>query len=242
MELDYKTYSDYKTLNIFSDASILKTTKDNLPYTIGCPGVIIKSGIYEIDRKYEIIPNTTNNFCEIRAIGIAVTMANWYNQFYDIDRINIFSDSKISVYGLRQWIYSWVRNSYNGELIGSSGPVKNQSEILKIIQYIIYNNLRINLFHVRGHHDHGTQKEFFKFKESFCRENNISIHEDQLIRDLIYGNHVVDIMTRDMLNSSNISEIMQDKLQPVFDYDYIKIIQTLDINKYRDLMTGGNLK
>lgn len=242
MELTYEMFTGINTLNIFSDASILKPTKDR-PYFIGCPGVVIYLGSYPCGRIYDIIPETTNNFCEMRAIGIAVTMANWYRQYYHIDRINIFSDSKISVYGLREWIYSWVRNAHNGELISSSGSVKNQTEILKIIQYIIQNNLRINLYHVRGHHDHNTDKEFREFVESFKRENHITnILDGVLIKELIQGNSMVDNMTRDALKGLDINQTIQNKPKPVFDYDYAKIIQALDMNKYRDLISGGNLR
>ena len=89
------------TLNIFCDASI-KSIK-NMNY--GCYGAV---AIYEdniIDSSYQICSRTTNNDSEIRAIRSAVLLALKYRNNYQI--INIFSDSQISLFGIRDRCFRW---------------------------------------------------------------------------------------------------------------------------------------
>jgi ribonuclease HI len=142
-------FNDY-TLNIFTDASILQLPGEH----IGCPGVILamtKYGKqYEIPYDYKILRNSTNNESEITAILMGVYAGlKLRNEFRTI---NLFSDSRICIQGLKYWIFNWVNNIRDNKIISSSHKeVANQQIILQIIYTIIENNLRINLYHQKGH-------------------------------------------------------------------------------------------
>ena len=102
-----------RTLNIFTDASIVKIENE----TIGCAGNNIVANNTIIDQPRLIYRNSTNNNSEIAAIHMAVVNAlNYRHQF---ETINIFSDSKICIYGLREWIFNWIadENTKDGVLI-----------------------------------------------------------------------------------------------------------------------------
>lgn len=242
--IPYSRFVNDHTINIFTDASILQVVNKNKSmHFVGAPGFIAYLGNKIIHQYTEVRAKTTNNYCEIHAIRLAVeyayTLANPDNQY----TINIFSDSKISIYGLREWIYSWIRNSHQGTLYSTSGPVKNQEEFLATVYLILSKNLRINFFHVRGHHDHGSQKEFIKFRESFRRENHINdTIEDTLINYLIKGNSEIDNLTRRQLSIPNLitaayiaEEMYQKKLLSI---QYGLMIDQLDMNKYYSLIGG----
>lgn len=242
--LKFEQFSNRNTLNIFTDASILQIKNNNkFNHCIGSSGISIWKEDKNIGDYSEVIAYTTNNFCELHAIFLATWFArNILFSDNDIKYINIFSDSKISVFGLREWIFKWVSSSVNGILYGTSGKVKNQEEFIKIVKFIIDNNLNINLYHVRGHHDHNTQKEMINFKQSFQRENNINdIIEDKLINFLIMGNSIVDNLTRNKLKDNLlIQEAYNNKLlEKPISFDINKIIYDLnsgDINLYNRLI------
>ena len=63
-----------KTLNIFTDASVLKTEKE----TIGSPGYVAVIGENIVDQKSIILRESTNNESELYAINMAI---HWRNPF-----------------------------------------------------------------------------------------------------------------------------------------------------------------
>ncbi len=231
------------TINIFTDASILKTKNED---DIGCPGFSTFIDSQFVEHCNDVIVHTTNNFCEIRAIRMAVYRALLYSQQYPNKTINIISDSKISIFGLREWSYKWFLNNRDGVLSSTSGVVKNQEEFIMIIYMILTNHLKVNFYHVRGHHDHNTFKEFVNFKQSFRRENKLTEDvSDQLIKFLIAGNSNVDNGTRVPLENRNheIETAMQlYDYNSVMQFDYREIVQfiTLCIEYYFHLIGGLN--
>ena len=245
--IKYSRFVNDHTINIFTDASILQVTNKNMStHFIGALGYIAFLGNSIIHQYTEVRAKTTNNYCEIHAIRLAVEFANSIYDFNNPKTINIFSDSKISIYGLREWIYKWIQTvDQNGTIYSTSGPVKNQEEFLATLYLILSKNLRINFYHVRGHHDHGTQKEFIKFRESFRRENHITeMVEDTLINYLILGNSMVDNLTRgqlsnqDLITQAYISEMMYEKRLAAIQYGLMA--SQLDMNKYQSLIGGNN--
>lgn len=242
----YKSsFCNRHTLNIFSDASILQVKNGaKIDYYIGCPGISIWYMDSKIDQFSEVYTNVTNNFSEIRAIFLAVWFARYYKTINpEIRYINIFSDSKISICGLRDWIFGWINRNNDGILMSTSGVVKNQEHFIKIIKFICDNNLSLRFYHVRGHHDHNTQKEFLQFRNSFKRENYINdMIEDSLIKFLINGNSDVDNLTRRPLRDKH-------QLDASFElecyghvpmaFDYRTIVKEFDVDKYKRLILGG---
>lgn len=231
------------TVNIFTDASIKKFGEE----TVGCAGAYIVTGLDpNFGRQVKhIIRNSTNNNSEITAIWIGVNEAIKLRQAGFKGNINLFSDSKICIFGLREWIFKWVRKSPGDQLIGSQGdPVLNQDVILQIVYTIMENNLNINLFHQNGHVLYNLPHHIEKAKKTFIQSNFpglIDDVEDQLIYNISVANDIVDTFTRDELEVFYPANSLYgaEKLVEVF-YDpetkkdilrkYNKLVGTININ------------
>jgi len=225
------------TLNIFTDASI---SKDQNGITIGSSGAEFYIGYNLVDSDIRIMFETTNNESEITSILLGVMGALRLRTHFKIDTINLFSDSRISVYALREWIFSWLKGITDGVIYSSSGnPVANQRIILEIIDLIIRNSLYINLFHVRGHKDSGKMKDYITFKSSFIKENNIkksTAIDDVLIQFLIDGNSSIDNYTRSKLYNKLYMDLARQNglgLINPFTINQEIYLNTLNTNKYK---------
>ena len=114
-----------------------------------------------IDRTflYSIQPDGTNNSGEIAAVAMGVMAAYDINRQLTIYRddytpwFNIFSDSLISIRGVRDWFPNWIKNmDKHGNLINSSGNIVANQEFFKYIyNTITMNDININFFHQDGH-------------------------------------------------------------------------------------------
>ena len=143
-----------KTLDIFSDASVLGKV-DKVKGNRVCAGAISVINDRR-DKEYHcIIEGNTNNYGELTGLYLAIQLAAEYKDEYT--EFNIYSDSNISVMGLKEWIYNWVTHmDENGIMYSSSGAeVANQTIIKSIIDFII-NTFdpevhRINILHCKGH-------------------------------------------------------------------------------------------
>lgn len=223
-------FKSENVLNIFCDASITNHNGE----TIGCPGAIVikynNDELYISDSKFEILRNTTNNKSELTAIFLALQLALKYRDIYPI--INIFSDSKISVFGLRDWIFSWINTiDEDGIIYSSSGlEVANQDIIKKIINFVVYNKLRFNLFHQKGHVT-STENMINRSQKVFNQSNNILIDRDI---DLVINkyNNIIDNQTRNKLKEEckNIYTLLDGVVAPI---KHEVNINTIDrYNKY----------
>ena len=184
-----------KELEIFCDASIRRYPDGRV---FGCAGAI--APVYK-SKSLEVIPDTTNNAAEISAIYLGVKMAKQLKDLYpEIEEITIYSDSKVSVFGLREWMRTWINNSQNGVLYGSSKdtPIANQQIFLKIIAFLESNNLTINLKHQKGHVSMLNQNKLDKARKLYFESNNEFIDTQTLSRISFYNN-VVDEETRNYL-------------------------------------------
>ena len=186
------------TLNIFCDASIAK--RDNI--TIGCPGVVVPMYINTSPcsyyTNYDILYDTTNNNSEITAILLGVYEALKYKDKYSI--INLFSDSKICIEGLRSWIFNWANNiNSEGLLCSSSGSlVANQEVFKRIIWTIQQNNLRIRFYHQKGHVSISSDQSMRKAADVFYNSNKILLNLDDICTISTFNN-TVDIITKNVL-------------------------------------------
>lgn len=221
-----------ETLNIFTDASIITIRDKSYIETIGCPGCYVIGGDTELELNTQILRNSTNNNSEITAIFMGVLAAQKYRSNYRY--INLFSDSKISVLGLREWIFNWANGAKDGVMYSSSGkPVANQSIFLQIIYFIINNNLNINLFHVNGHINPTNIPQLLEAKKTFITSNHINIDVDEeLIALFAKFNDVIDKATRQVLYDNTFSPM--EKTNPFIKYFY----QPFDINTYNHLIGG----
>ena len=176
------------TLNIFSDASI-HGKKGN---QTGCYAVVavVKDDI--IDSTYRLVSNTTSNNSEIKGVRGALNIALKYSNQFQF--INIFSDSLVSINGLKSYIYNWKYNKLDNLL-----SVLEQSPCI------------INLWHQSGHINND-YSDIQKASESFKKNNNINGKIDfNFIRYISLWNNYVDQTSRSLLkrngkNNNNIAD------------------------------------
>lgn len=224
------------TLNIFTDASIRKMPDGEV---IGSAGYNVINGYDVISSSIcgqEIIRNTTSNNSEIHAVRLGIQQAIKYKN-HGFRNINLISDSKICIYGLREWIFNWVRDSVNSDyLIGSTRQkVANQDVILDIVYKILYFNLRINLFHQNGHVNTNSEKDLLSAKATFRASNHIDEDVDiELIKNISIANNAIDSFTRNIVKSIIIPERVLET-RPLIEYSYVPF----DVDKYARLL---NLK
>lgn len=201
MEKDNIFYYSPKTLNIFCDASIKKMPDGE---TISCPGAIAvvtgENGFQDIiEDKFDCLRFSTNNRGELTAILLALQLANKYkDNFYTI---NIFSDSKISVCGLRDWIFGWVKKvDKEGYMISSSGErVMNQDIIIHIISYVVNNNIKFNLYHCKGHvNESGGPTNAVKV---FNTSNRVNVWNMNMVKLMAQFNDKIDVLTGKVLDT-----------------------------------------
>lgn len=194
------------TLNVFTDASVKQV--GNHEYFTSY-GARLMLGYGYLSMRSYTCPGT-NNFGEASAIRLGVLMALEALGYFDegmcnfpIFRINLFSDSKINLFGLRDWIYSWLNNQdSNGVLMSSSGtPVANQNILMDTASLILNNNLRICLYHQAGHCTN--EKTMIEGKEVFFKSNGIGLANIELLY-ICENNNIIDDFTRVNLDMNKI--------------------------------------
>lgn len=193
------------TLNIFCDASILKIGEKKYS---GCYGAIAKCEDRLINQRYFICTNTTNNNSEIKAIRTGVQIASLYKPYFS--NINIFSDSEVSVLGIRDRIFNWYL--CDGNFFGYNyTPIKSQSIYVEIVNMILDNDIYLNIYHQKGHvsmYDRSLQNARQVFKAS----NNIREDVDMnLIKYISENNDRIDNLTRLALRNRT-EQAMNDNL------------------------------
>lgn len=180
-------------LNIFTDASIKNRPNGKFSGCYGATAVVCDTIIEEMCR---VNTDTTNNNSEIKGIRAGVHLALKYRCNYQT--INIFSDSQISVFGLRDRIFNWCLK--DGVLINKSKePVKSQEVYYEIIHMILINQLHINLYHQKGHVDNN-YNSLQDAEHVFRSSNSIRYTIDlNFIRYISAWNNYIDCATRNML-------------------------------------------
>lgn len=189
------------TVNIFTDSSV----KNVACGFDSCSAVCTLLGDNVISSRAEINRGTTNNFGEMYAIYMGVCEALQYIiHNTPVTCINLYSDSRISVLGLKQWYKNWVLDS-EGYLVGSTGRIANQNLICSIINMIITYKIKISFYHIKGHTNLNKQSEFEDFKIKFRTINGDigpSLIEDEVFEKLIRYNDHVDTYSRNLLSKS----------------------------------------
>lgn len=206
-------YYNSDTLNIFCDASIISRSGK---YT-GCYGAVAVCKDEIIDSCFKQVSETTNNNAEIKAIRAAISIANKFKSRYRF--INIFSDSQISIFGLRDYIYKWKYNPNDGLFYGSAGtPIANQSIFIEchnlIMEYFaLYSDCTLSYYHQSGHVDNG----YNNLREAsivFSKSNKILGSIDlNFIRYISTYNNYVDSTSRSLLRRANLSETYTDPIE-----------------------------
>ena len=202
-------YNPY-TLNIFSDAS-MRISKGGI--TSGCYGVVAVCMDNIIYSFYRIHSNTTVNAEEARGIRSALAIALQYR--YQFKNINIFSDSAISIIGLREYTQKWVYNEndntlYKNKSFGSE--VANQGLFVEMYNFAteLRKTNQLGLYHIKGHvsfegHQKTINSNIHTAYKVFLRENNCNGSLDiNIIRYLCTYNTFVDNGSRSVLLRTNV--------------------------------------
>lgn len=191
---------NYNTVNIFSDASVLGKINKEHKNRVCAGAVAVVNG--KRDKEYHlVIEKSTNNYGELSALFLAIQLASEYTDLYN--EINIFSDSNISVKGMRQWIYNWMENMSDGVLYSYTGsPVANQDVIKAMYDFIISKfdpmNVKIKIHHVKGHVTNGSDilKAIRCIQMNFTHTQEIPI---EVLLDIQKWNNYIDESTRSSL-------------------------------------------
>ena len=242
-------------INLFCDASI-DTTRN-----IACGGCYIvaqeenirPSPIYY--RMY-IQHNATNNSAEILAIWAGVTEALKLRQSHPNAIFRLFSDSKISLYGLRDWMKNWIKNmEFRGteKLISSSGSeVANQQYFIDIYNLIVENGLKIEFYHQRGHVGESGGVSLDIARKQFIKANKVPPENLGLdIKFLCECNHYIDNSTRSALRKYIDNGFIDYEttsiigINPMYFYirsnmihQYIRNINKTSVSSYHDFKGG----
>lgn len=233
--LNYKDIFNPGTLNIFTDASIKKLPDGE---TLGCPGALcvytLNNGQLSIlDVACYIERYATNNSSEIKAISLGVAKALQYRNLFRT--INLFSDSRICIQGIREWIFNWVNCINSGLMCSSSGePVANQNTFASISSTIVSNNLNINFYHQKGHVKKSNDKAIENAMRVFKEVNKLDV-SFELMKELSNFNDLIDVTTGvelEMLNLPLINPFTKQDVIMRFDMD------NFDSYKYQELINS----
>lgn len=191
-----KLFNNY-TLNIFTDASVKNLGKEY----ITCSGSACVIGENIINTNTRITRHSTSNLGE--ALGVLLGIEDALKYKNNVNVINLFSDSKITIFAIREWIFSWMKRSSNNILYTSKGKeVANQEVILTIINTILANNLIINFYHQNGHIDINNMDQLNEARNTFINFNEIThILDMNIIKTISYYNNYIDNYTRDMFKN-----------------------------------------
>ena len=233
--INYKDIFAPGILNIFTDASIKKLPDGE---TLGCPGALciytLNNGSSTIlDLACYIERYATNNSSEIKAISLGVAKALQYRHMFNT--INLFSDSRICIQGVREWIFNWINCINNGLMCSSSGePVANQNTFASIVNTIIANNLNINFYHQKGHVKITNNKAIENAVRVFKDVNKIDVSFN-LMKELSHFNDIIDVRTGEELEIFTRTQISPFSKQDVimrFDMTHF------DSHKYQQLINS----
>lgn len=190
---------EFNVYDLYSDASI------NLEHKIGCAGVVLVDRKRDqiVDQSYMVKYNATNNMCEIMGIWMAIYRAIQLLYTENLAfHVNIFSDSKISLVGMREWITNWIIKRRGETLINSTGVVSNQLWYADSYHAIVRSGLKVKFFHQKGHVDEVNPSSLFLADRTFRESNKQSPHMIGLPPSTMAKyNNLVDRTSRDIVNS-----------------------------------------
>ena len=191
---NYKNFNNPSVLNIFSDASITNESDGSFS---SCYGAEAYCGESLIDSDYRVCKDTTVNDSEIKGLRLAVGIALIYR--WKFPTINIFSDSQISIYGIRDRILKW--NVRENKLVGSKNkPISNQSIYIEIMRIIVDNDLHVNFYHQKGHVGLNSYDNMLNAANVFSISNSVLSPIDMdFISYISSKNSSVDNNTREIL-------------------------------------------
>ena len=230
MFFSYQNFVNANTLNIFTDASIRKIGKNK---SAGCYGAIAMLGVNKIDEDYRICTDTTSNNSEIKAIRSGVGLAIKWRHTAQV--INLFSDSQISIFGIRDRIYNWTLTKDNRLTGYGNAKIQNQSVYIEILNMIVSNNIPINFYHQKGHVKMNDEDSAENAAHVFLASNNVREKIDIYFMEYISNmNNLVDTTSRKELYK--IKDINTLKKCDAFEFMPFNFKQVL--SEYEKLQTN----
>lgn len=228
----------YKAINCFTDASITKDPVTGKYIASSGYCIVIDGMIVEHDN--QILYDATNSYGELYAVLMGVRALNKYKA--ERRQMNILSDSRISIMGLREWIFNWVNNFNNSSgslgLISYAGAeISNQELYTAVIDEIINNQIPLGLYHILGHVNYKSKEKIHKARTYFNKTNQESIGDD-IAKELCYYNNYVDLMTRERLKDvvyaqeSFNRDLYTKKMAPI-----IRIPMDNEMEEYKSLIS-----
>ena len=225
--MDFNNFKNKEVLNIFCDASIRKMGDKSA----GCYGAVAVYGYTIIDEIYRICSDTTNNNAEIKAIRAGILLAIRHGNKFK--RINLFSDSQVSLFGIRDRIFNWTVGR-GGKLYGSQNQLISSQEVfIEIANLIVSHNLNISLWHQKGHVKMNDFRSLDEAKHVFMSSNGVRINLDtSFIRYISTYNDIVDKKSRSVLYQNDIYKQSYDDALRFQAQNFYKLIN--------NLKNGGN--
>lgn len=243
-----------KIINLFCDASI------NIDRKVACGGCLITlqdmdtMELADLGIRGYLQKDATNNSGEILAIWTAIVEAIRLKAVYPDAIFRLFSDSKISLYGLRDWIKNWIRMMRpNGTLISSSGkPVVNQQRFIDCFNLVVENDMHIELYHQRGHVEDGRVSPE-RARIGFIRANKVPPESLGITMEyLCRCNDIIDNYTRDAIATALLQNNLSDgiywigedpmvfKIRSNMLHQYITCINKTSVKSHHDFKGGYN--
>lgn len=192
---------DLNRINLFVDASTCeKRSYSSTKNFISCAGAILVEDHTKIAERaiskseFEILDNSTNNIGELYAIFLAVRMAH---MLFENEDINIFSDSRISVFGLREWMDTWYRSRDSNGIFHTyynKKEVANQWLLKLIMYFIAIGSNRIHLYCQKGHVN---SSDYDMLHSAMCnfKDANYEDIDMKQAADISFYNNIVDVTT-----------------------------------------------
>ena len=201
-------------LNLFSDASMKHVGQ----YFSSCYGSVAVTGDTVIEDYIRLQSNTTVPAAELRGIRCSLILALKYKDYFR--SINLFSDSQLSIYTLRDYVYNWKYdpsiNNYRTRTNNQS-PVVNIGLILECFDLLqeLRKEKIVNIFHQSGHVASSMDSIISAaktFKKSNCVKGDVDL---DLIRYISIYNNYVDNKTRSMLSMSEFNTYLNTYADPI---------------------------
>lgn len=138
-------------MKIFTDgAATMKQVNGEWIRENGGAAIVVVNDDEEVIAQYKRgFHSTTNNYCELHAIYLALSY--WENNYPNED-LEIHSDSAYCVNMLKEngWVYNWANNNWTRGK--KHEPIENLPIIKKIYSILIRNeNNEITFIKVKGH-------------------------------------------------------------------------------------------
>lgn len=222
------------TVNIFCDCS---TNSKFEAITNTCYGAVAFNQNTILETEYRILTDKTSNYGELKAINLGIRMANFIRKNYSFNHFNIFSDSHVSVFGMRDFCKKWVMSDNGLYKQSTHQLIASQNVYIDSLNIVVDNDLPISIWHQKGHVNINDPNSLQLAKEMFIQSNISSADiDDDFIRYISIGNGYVDDNSRKFLKST--FDKTKQYIEPIYfvPYEYGKLIY-----RYSNIQRRGEL-